>query len=327
MTKVLVTGGLGYLGSNLVKGLVEQNHDVRILGHTRKPEGLVPREVTDIVYGDIRDAPFVRNAVDGVEIVMHTVSNFRKGGSDKGEAYSTNVEGTRNVLHACVKQGVRQLIHCSTIGVHGSVLEVPATETTPFNPGDLYQETKVTSENEVVAYSREKGLNTTVIRPISLIGPGDMRMVKLFRMIKKGRFFIVGKGEVLFQPAYIDDVVKGFLLCMDNEKAIGETFILGSEEYLTLNDLVGKIASLLQVKPPGIHLPMLPLLILASLCEWICVPLGLEPPLHRRRMSFFQNNRAFSIEKAKDVLGYRPGVSLSDALARTADWYQQEGLL
>lgn len=327
MKKVLVTGGFGYLGSNLVRRLVERGYPVRVHARRESAEKAAVCESSDTVYGDIRDADVMMKAVEGVDVVIHTVSNFRKGGSDKDEAHSVNVGGTQNVLDAALKHNVSQLIHCSTIGVHGSVKEVPADESTSFNPGDLYQETKLEAEKRVVEFSRGNGLPFTVIRPISLMGPGDMRMAKLFRMIKRGRFFIVGKGEVLFQPAYIDDVVDGFLMCIGNERALGETFIIGSEEYLTLNDLVGRIAKLLQVKPPSIKLPLPPLLLLASLCETICVPIGVEPPLHRRRMSFFQNNRAFSIQKAKEVLGYRPAVSLSDALSRTIDWYGKNGLL
>ena len=105
---------------------------------------------------------------------------------------------------------MQKLVHCSTIGVHGDVRKIPADEKTAFNPGDLYQETKLIAEKRVWEFSKETGLPISVIRPISMFGPGDLRMLKLFRMINKGRFIIVGNGNALFQPAYIDDVVKGF---------------------------------------------------------------------------------------------------------------------
>jgi len=255
------------------------------------------------------------------------VSNFRKGGSDEKEAHAVNVEGTRNVLTACSRHGVRQLIHCSTIGVHGSVLEVPATEKSPFNPLDLYQETKLQAEQEVWRHHHETGLPVTVIRPISMFGPGDRRMLKLFRLIKKRRFVMVGEGNALFQPAYIDDVVDGFLLCLRNEKALGEAFIVGGDEYVPLRELVRLIAGELGVPPPWLRLPLRPVLTLADLCEKCCVPLGLEPPLHRRRVSFFQNDRAFSVEKARRVLGFQPRMPLREALRATIGWYQAHGWL
>ena len=117
------------------------------------------------------------------------------------------------------------------------------------------------------------------------------------------------------------------MLCLGNKRAYGEVFIIGSEEYITLNELVRKIAELLQVRPPKIRIPLPPILVLATLCEKICVPLGLEPPLHRRRVSFFRNHRAFSIEKAKCILQFKPNVSLEEALRRTISWYEDNRLL
>ncbi len=328
MATVLVTGGKGFLGSHIVSQLLAQGDTVRVFARpsaTRLQEQKASED--NIFWGDIRDFEAVAKAVEGVDNVIHVVSNFRKGGSDEKEAYAVNVEGTNNVLEAAQKHGVKHLIHCSTIGVHGTVLEIPANEKTPFNPTDLYQETKLIAEKRVWEFHQETGLPITVIRPISLFGPGDMRMLKLFKLIKKGSFVIVGDGEVLFHPSYIDDVVRGFLLCLNNEKAVGEAFILGGEGYLTLNQLCKLIADELSVAPPKIKVPLAPVLTLATLCEQVCVPLGIEPPLHRRRVSFFQNNRAFSIDKAKNVLGYEPKFSVQEAIQKTIAWYQEQELL
>lgn len=325
MGTVLVTGGKGFLGSSIVSQLKEKGEDVRIF--TRPSNKSVADSTENIIWGDIRDPDAVDKAVKGADKVIHVVSNFRQGGSDKKVAYATNVDGTLNLLKAAEKHNVTHLIHCSTIGVHGTVLEIPANEESAFNPTDLYQETKLIAEQKVWQFHKETGLPITVIRPISLFGPGDMRMLKLFKMTQKGRFFIVGKGEVLFHPAYIDDVVRGFLLCLGNEKAVGEAFIIGGSEYLTLNELCQMIADELNVSPPSIRIPMAPVLALATLCEKACVPFGIEPPLHRRRVSFFQNNRAFSIQKVKETLGYEPQYSLKETIHKTAEWYKQKGYL
>ncbi len=325
MAKILVTGGKGFLGSHIVSRLSANGETVRILAHPRGKEKA--SEEDNIIWGDIRDSQAVERAVEGVDSIIHVVSNFRRGGSDKKEAYAVNVEGTKNVLEAAKKYGVQHLIHCSTIGVHGTVLEIPANEKTPFNPTDLYQETKLIAEKQVWDFHKQTGFPITVIRPISLFGPGDMRMLKLFRLIQKGRFVIIGDGKVLFHPSYIDDVVSGFTLCLNNEKAIGETFIIGGEGYLTLNELCQVIADELNVKPPQIKVPISPVLGLATVCEQICEPFGIQPPLHRRRVSFFQNNRAFSIEKVKNVLGYKPQYSIKEGIQKTIHWYKSHGWL
>jgi nucleoside-diphosphate-sugar epimerase len=327
MNKVLVTGGMGFLGSSIVTRLKDLGEEVRIFANQSSKEkyGIIEHE--EIIWGDIRDQASVEEAVKGMDSVIHLVSNFRRVGSDKKEAYSINVEGTDNVLNASLKYGIKRLVHCSTIGVHGHVKEIPSNEESPYNPGDLYQETKLIAEKRVWDFNRKTGLPITVVRPISAIGPGDVRMLKLFRGIKKGVFFIVGKGEALFQPSYIDDIVDGFILCLNHEKAVGEVFIVGGEEYVSLNELVGTIASELNVQPPKIRLPLPPLLLLASACEKVCAPLGIEPPLHRRRMSFFQNSRAFSVKKARAILGYEPKNSLRQGIRKTIAWYTENGWL
>ncbi len=325
--KILVTGGKGFLGSHLVAGLVKDGEDVRIFAHKHPDTGKRELAEENVIWGDIRDQNAVEKAINGVDKVIHLVSNFRKGGSDKNEAYAINVKGTENVLNASLKFGVTRLVHCSTIGVHGNVRSIPADEETAFNPGDLYQETKLIAERHVWDFHKKTGLPISVIRPISMFGPGDFRMLKLFRMIKKGRFIVVGDGKALFQPAYIDDVVRGFLQCLDNNKAIGEVFIIGGEEYIPLNELFRLIAEELGVSAPKLKVPLGPVLLLAVICEKIFIPFGIEPPLHRRRVSFFQNNRAFSVEKAKRILGYSSKVSLKEGIRRTIQWYETNGFL
>ncbi|MDX9979165.1 MAG: NAD-dependent epimerase/dehydratase family protein [Lentisphaeria bacterium] len=321
---ILVTGGLGFLGSNLVQELLRQGYRVRIFA--REPRRPHP-DGAEVLWGDIRDREAVSRAARGVDRIVHTVSNFRHGGSDAAEAAAINVGGTENVMQAAREHGVRQLLHCSTIGVHGSVLEIPANETTPFNPGDLYQSTKLEAERRVRRFAAETGLPVTVIRPISLFGPGDMRMLKLFRMIQRGRFVVVGDGRPYFQPAYIDDVVAGFLLCLRHPAALNDVFIIGGDTYVPLNELFQLIAQELQVPPPRLRLPLAPVLAAAGWCEKLFAVIGREPPLHRRRVSFFQNNRAFSIAKARTVLGFEPRVSLVEAIRRTAQWYRGNGYL
>lgn len=322
----MVTGAAGFLGSHLVRGLHERGDVVRAFAHAPPPPGLLPDGV-EVETGDVRDVEAVARATRGSDVVIHTASNFRHAASDGRAAHSINVTGSLNVARAALEAGVRHYLHCSTIGVHGSVREIPADEETPYNPGDIYQETKLEAELAIRDFAEREGLVTTVIRPISMFGPGDRRMLKLFRMIAKRRFFFVGSGETLFQPAYVDDVVAGFLLCMDDDRAKGDVFIVGSGEYLSLRDLTRIIAAELGVPPPTLRLPMGPMLLAARVCEAVCVPLGLEPPLHRRRLSFYRNDRAFKIDKARRILGYEPRHDLREGIRKTIRAYREAGWL
>ncbi|MHC4470592.1 MAG: NAD-dependent epimerase/dehydratase family protein, partial [Planctomycetota bacterium] len=132
---------------------------------------------------------------------------------------------------------------------------------------------------------------------------------------------------VPYHFTYIDDLVLGILLCGEHPAALGEIFIIGGDEYVSLNDLVRMVADAVGVRPRRGHLPLWPLLLAARLCEGVCKPFGIDPPLHMRRCEFFIKARAFTNAKARDLLGYRPQVPLEEGIRKTAEWYFEEGLL
>jgi len=151
--------------------------------------------------------------------------------------------------------------------------------------------------------------------------------LKLFRAIAKRRFVILGDGRVYYHMVYVSDLIDGLLLLAADERAVGEVFILGGAEYVTLNELSARIAAVAGVPPPRWHAPLWPVQALGSACEWMCRPFGLRPPIYRRRVDFFAKSRAFSIDKARRLVGYAPAVDLDTGLALTVDWYRAEGHL
>ena len=175
--------------------------------------------------------------------------------------------------------------------------------------------------------ARQHGLSLAVARPTAIYGPGDLRLLKLFSLIAKRRFIILGDGEIFYHLVYVDDLVRGFRLLATSPAAAGDVFILGGAEYRSLNDLGAMIARIVHAPPPRIKLPAWPFQMAGSVVERVCKPLGIAPPIYRRRVDFFTKSRAFTIEKARRVLGYEPQVPLEEGLARTARWYQEHGYL
>jgi nucleoside-diphosphate-sugar epimerase len=218
-------------------------------------------------------------------------------------------------------------VHCSTGGVHGHVEHPPATEDAPFNPGDIYQETKLEAEELARDYGRTHPLEVVVARPIGIYGPGDTRFLRMFRGLSRGRFPILGSGQVFYHLTYIDDLVEGFRLCGEVPAAAGRTYVLAGPRYTTLNELVTMVAGELKVSPPRLHLPVWPFWLAGLACEAICIPLRIEPPIYRRRVDFFTKSRAFDTSRARRELGYAPQVDLPEGIHRTAQWYRQQGLL
>jgi nucleoside-diphosphate-sugar epimerase len=126
---------------------------------------------------------------------------------------------------------------------------------------------------------------------------------------------------------YIDDLVDGIIRCGRCPQAVGEVFILTGEPAVTLNELVATIAGVLGVRPPRLRIPVWPVYAAGAVCEAVCRPFGVPPPLYRRRVDFFRKNRWFDIAKAKRVLGYRPRVDLATGVARTVAWYRDQAYL
>jgi nucleoside-diphosphate-sugar epimerase len=212
------------------------------------------------------------------------------------------------------------------MGVHGHIENPPATEQSPFNPGDDYQRTKLEAEN-LVAQSIQDGLRATICRPAGIYGPSDKRFLKLFRAIKNKTFIMFGSGEVLYHLIYIDDLVQGFILCGEKPEALGETYIIAGQKAITLNELTNRIAKVLGVKKPQWRIPFWLLWHASVLCEHTCKPLGLRPPLFRRRADFFRKSRSFDASKIQNDLGFQTKIDLEKGLRRTANWYKENNLI
>jgi nucleoside-diphosphate-sugar epimerase len=238
-----------------------------------------------------------------------------------------NVDGTRHVLEAARAAGVRRVVHCSTAGVHGHVEHPPADEDAPLAPGDQYQRTKLEAERLARRFAEENNLEVVIARPVGIYGPGDTRFAKMFRGIARGTFPMLGPGRVFYHLTHVDDVVEGLRLCGETASAAGRTYLIAGAKYTTLAELVTEIARVLKVRPPRIHLPVWPVWLAGAVCEAICVPLRIEPPLYRRRVDFFRKSRAFDITRARRELGFAPRVDLESGLRQTADWYRAQGLL
>jgi len=259
--------------------------------------------------------------------VYHIAATYREAGQPDSAYRAINVEGTKNVLDAARAGGARRVVHCSTGGVHGHIANPPANEDAPFNPGDVYQDTKLEAEQLARDYGRANGLDVVVARPIGIYGPGDTRFLRMFRGLARGRFPMIGSGRAFYHLTFIDDLVEGFRLCGTVQAAMGRTYILAGPRYTTLEELVRMVASELKVKPPRVHLPVWPFWTAGLLCELICVPLRIEPPIYRRRVDFYTKSRAFDTRRARTELGFAPKVDLDEGIRRTAEWYRSEGLL
>jgi len=324
--RIALTGATGYTGGRLLAVMLGRGDSVRALA---RPSSKRPAFGAEPVWieGDLADVGALGRLVEGVDAVVHVAAVYRTAGHTDAYYRAVNVEGTVRLLEAAARAGVMRFVHTSTVGVHGHVEHPPADESTPLAPGDIYQSTKAEAEALALDFHRRRGVPVSVVRPGAIYGPGETRLLKLFRAIARGRYAIVGSGRAYYHPVYIDDLIAGYLLALERPEAVGQAFIIAGPSYVTQRELAETIARATGGRLLPFRVPATPLRWLGALCEAVCVPLGVEPPLHRRRVEFWTKSRAFSTEKARRLLGYEPNVDLETGVARTVAWYRQAGWL
>lgn len=325
--KVLVTGATGFTGGHLARRLRAAGDEVRVLIRQSSAVEQWRRDGWDVAQGDLAAPDSLRAATRGVEVVYNIAALYRAAGLPAGTYRAVNATGVAALVQAAAAEGVRRVVHCSTVGVHGDIEHPPASEDAPLRPGDVYQDTKLEGERLGTAAANDTGIELVIARPSGIYGPGDRRLFKLFGAVARGRFLLLGDGSIYYHLTYVDDLCDGFRLCGTVPAAAGRTYILAGGEVTSLRELIGITAVVAGVQPRILRAPVWPVWLAGAACEAICKPFGIEPPLYRRRVDFFTKSRAFDITRARQDLGFAPRVSLREGIGRTLEWYREQGWL
>lgn len=325
--RVLVTGASGFTGGHLAQTFAGRGYAVRALVRQKAQADELARSGIEPILGALEDRAALARAARDINVVYHMAAVYRQAGIPASTYRAVNATAVGDLIEASAGAGVQRLVHCSTVGVHGDIERPPANEDAPVRPGDIYQRTKVEGEELARDAARRTGLPVTIARPSGIYGPGDRRLLKLFRGIARRRFVVLGSGNIFYHLTYIDDLVNGLRLCGEVPAAANRTYILAGGEVTTLNELMTLIAGEAHVEPPTLKLPVWPFWLAGAVCEAVCVPLGIEPPLYRRRVDFFTKSRAFDITRARQELGYAPQIGLREGIQKTLAWYRERGWL
>jgi dihydroflavonol-4-reductase len=320
----LVTGGTGFTGGHLARWLHARGDTLRIVARDPARAADLAALGIEVVQGDLTDPASLRRAAKDMDVVYNIAALYRRAGLPAAAYRSVNATGVASVVEAAAATGVRRVVHCSTVGVHGHIEGPPANEDAPLQPGDVYQETKLEGERLGREAAARLEIELVIARPSGIYGAGDRRLFKLFGKVAQRRFVLLGDGLIAYHLTHVDDVCEGLRLCAAVPAAAGRTYIIAGAEIPTLREVIELTAEIAKVPPGRLRLPVWPVWLAGAVCEAVCTPLGLSPPLYRRRVDFFTKSRAFDISRARRELAYEPLVQLRDGIARTLEWYREQ---
>jgi len=327
-TRVLVTGATGFTGALLTRKLVRAGLEVHAIA--RASSNLEALRDLPIHWhrGNVFDEIVVAEAAQGVDYIFHVAAAYREAKHADAMYHQVHVLSTQLLARAALKNpAFKRFVHVSTVGVHGHIANPPADELYSMHPGDIYQQTKADAELWLRDFAQKKSLPYTVIRPAAIYGPGDTRLLKFFRMASRRILFLLGRGQYLYHLIHVDDLTNIMILAATHPSARDEIFICGNSDCVTLDQMARIVAGELGNRFRLVRLPAFPFFLAADVCEWVCRALGVEPPIHRRRLAFFTKDRSFNTRKLREKLGYQTRYSNEAGLIQTTAWYCEQGWL
>ncbi|MCC7119044.1 MAG: NAD-dependent epimerase/dehydratase family protein [Anaerolineales bacterium] len=318
--KIFITGALGFVG----RALAEQ---YRALGSQTCGLDVRADSSWNIVTGDVSQPEAWQSALNGCDLVIHTAAIVTNNVS-REEAWRVNVLGTRRVLDAAIRAGVKRFVHVSSLAAMRFNVEDQADESAPVLPtGNPYVDTKIASEHVVLAAHAKGEIACTILRPADIYGPGSRPWTLIpVQMIQKGLFLLPAHGQGIFRAIYIDDLVNGIMLAAEKDEGIGQIFILGGEQAVTCETFFGHYYRMLGKGSPRV-MSASSAIAIAEIGRILFKMLGKPTELGRGAMEMLSKKNTVSNDKAHRLLGWYPQVSLEEGMRRTEIWLREQRIL
>ncbi|MEM3791360.1 MAG: NAD(P)-dependent oxidoreductase [Candidatus Micrarchaeaceae archaeon] len=294
----LVTGASGRLGRKLQEALLAKGYEVRSLVKRKEIIHVLPAGVIPVI-GDIRDREKIQSAVENVEVIFHLAAIVRTEREKQEDILQVNVDGTRNIMDAAESKGVEHVIYSSTVDVYGIRRKEVLNEESELRPVDIYGFSKANAEMVIGEYSR---VPSTIFRISTIYGPGfEESFFKIFKSIKEGKAYIIGRGDNHLSIVHINDVVDAFLLAEERRNKGKRIFNLSDGNSYTQKSLFDLAADLLKVPRVERHLNRVLVNILFK-----------RRGISRDELRFLSSDRRIDITKIRNELGFEPNISIEE---------------
>ena len=310
-THTLVTGGSGYLGEMVVRRLCERGDTVRVLDQADNEDR--PADV-ELLRGDVRDATLVARAMEGVEVVHHDVAQVPLA-KDREKFWSVNVEGTRVVLEAALRSGVRKLVLVSSSAIYGVPPHNPVTLGTSPRPREAYGRAKLEGER-LAEHFGTRGLDVAIVRPRTVLGHGRLGIFQiLFEWVRRGRpIYLLGAGDNRYQFVHVDDLVE---VCLAADRVSGSgAYLAGTDRFGTMRELLTGLVAHAGTGSPVRALPFT----LTQVAMAVTSKVGLSP-LGDYHTLMYGREMFFDVSETKRQLSWEPRYSNAEMIAESYDWY------
>jgi dihydroflavonol-4-reductase len=325
----LVTGASGFVGSAVVRSLLDRGETVRAFVRPSSDRRNLENIHVDIQVGDLRDRASLDRAMQGCDTVFHVAADYRLWVPAPDEMFQANVDGTRNVMEAAGNAGVRRIVYTSSVATLGlTQSDEPGNEETPVKADDIispYKQSKYAAEALVKRMVAEQGLPAVIVHPSTPIGPRDVKPTPTGKLVvEAARGRMPAFVDTGLNVVHVDDVAQGHLLAMEHG-AIGGHYILGAEN-LTLAEILGAVAEIVHRPAPKWRLPHDVVMPIAFLAELWARLTGREPFVTRDGVRLARKHMFFSSDHAIQALGYKPRPA-KVAIADAVTWFNTHGYL
>ncbi len=327
---ILVTGATSAVGYFIAKRVREQypKTEIKALSRSGKKSKELEELGISIVKGDLTDRTSLERALKGIDTVYNAAGEARDYIPSK-LYYQVNVDGTKNLLEAFVKNNGNRFLHVSTVGIYGyQIKNQPVKETHPKKSDHPYHKTKMIAEQLVFQYAKERGFFATAVRPPYIVGPKDRQVApKIFDyLLKERKIPLVGGGDAVVSFVHHDDVAQALVMSGEVEDANGEAFhvIGGTCTARELFQLAGEITG----KEPIFQEISFPLAITVAIISEIMAKIkGSKPKISRRRVNQFSRTRVYSTDKIKEIVGFEPKYDVKAAFQDAFNWMKEQKIV
>lgn len=324
--KVFITGANGFVGSALCRKLGNRGDEV--VGLVRKTSDLSLLEGVNIqkAVGSLDDKYSYFQYLKNVEVIYHIAGAVSDWGS--WEYFrKTNVEGTRKLIEAAVAHKVKRFVYVSSVVVHSHIDSCDLNEKSPqYKTPFPYVRTKREAEKLVMSFHKKKKIEVTIVRPGDIYGPGDrVSLLKMAPMLEKGIMGSIAGGNTIGALTYVKNLADGLILAGTKNQAAGEAFVITDGAKITWREYFEALTEELDVPPPRFSLNPFLANIIAHCLEFLyrLFHIKKRPPLTTYLVTHLKGNFHFSINKARNILGYSPAIGFKQAIKETAEWYKK----